>query len=165
MILVPLNGDTVETEAGLPQKVVAYSNLNSSGPLVRVQSKGSELKAVSFKSIFKINDLEVTLLKNDKGQNVFSTDGYLKRAEPLPQVNEVLHSNVNGIENRKYTVKRVRLHVKGRLSEGLIFECTDEDGTPADLRVRDIIGIESYLFNRKAFQKLYFDYAGTESST
>lgn len=168
MILVPLNGDSIITEGSIERKVISFSNLNESGPVVRVRSGlgGTDLETVQFKEIQKLNDLEVKVLKNDKGQNVFSTDGYVKRSSPLPQVNEVLSANVNGIETRKYKVKRIRLHVKGRLSEGMIFECEDvSDGELVDVRIRQITDIESYVFGPKAFQKLYSEYAGTTNET
>lgn len=161
MIIVPLNGDTIETAVGVPRRVISYSNLNSSGPVVRVRSTGTDLETVPFKEIQSVNGLSVSVAKNAKAQNVFSTDGYLKRASPLPQPGEVILSKVNGVEIRKYTVNRVRLHVKGRLSEGLIFECVEDDGTPVDLRVQDVQDIEGYVFSSKAFQRTYADYAGT----
>jgi len=164
MIIVPLNGDTIETADRVPRKVIAYSNLNSSGPVVRVRSEsgGTDLETVPFKEILKLNDLEVTLLKNAKGQNVLSTDGYIERSQPLPQPGETCTANL-GVEERKYHVGRVRLHVKGRLSEGLIFECIEDYGTVTDVRLNQITDIDSYVFGLKAFRRLYADYAGTNT--
>lgn len=164
MIIVPLNGDTIETAAGVPRRVISYSNLNSSGPVVRVRSTGTDLETVPFKEILRLNDLDVELLKNAHGQNVMSTDGYLKRELHLPQPGEEIQANT-GIEARWYIVNRVRLHVKGRLSEGMILECTDEDdGTETDVRLHQIDDIHSVIFNSKKFLKLYADYVGTRTN-
>ena len=158
MLIVPIIGDHIETTNGLPFEVLSYSNLNPKGPLVRVRpASSSALEEVYFQDIALIEGVKVRLIKNHDGLNVFETDEYLKRKSPLPQPSEVITSG-----GRQHTVKRLTLHVRGELSAGLVFECSDlDDDTEIHVGVQDVDDLQGYIFSKATFRKTYADYIGT----
>jgi hypothetical protein len=161
MIIVPIKGDKITTVDGLPYKVLSYSNLNSDGPVVFVDSAGGS-DQVLLQNIVEINGKKVTLIKSAEGYNVLEADGFFDRKYHLPQVGEKVKSGISEIEERTYEVIRLRLHVDGKLSAGLILN-TEEEGSKAkvELSLGDLTDIDRPLFSLNGFLRLYDDYVRT----
>lgn len=160
MIIVPLAGDRVKTAEGVTFKVLSYTNYKAEGPAVIVESPDEKtVETVFFKDILSINDQKVKLIKNGDGYNVFETDGYIKRKFQLPQVDDHIKSEVNGIEPRLYKVNRIRLHVKEALSQGLILDCEDPvSDEKFEINLNSILDVPHTIFNQNGFQTYYSDY-------
>lgn len=158
MIIVPVLNDSVKTKDGLPYKVLSFTNYNTSGPAVIVQGPSST-ETVFFDDITELAGRKVTLLKSDEGYKVFESDGFVERKFHLPQIGEIVKSSISGIESRKYEVQRIRLHVKGSLAKGMIFDVQDKDSNEVkQITLDDIEDIEHYLFERQKFLTFYADY-------
>lgn len=162
MIVVPLVGDKVETETNISFKVLSYTNYKSEGPAVIVESPDEKTtETIFFKDIVLLNDQKVKLIKNADGYNVFEIDGYIKRKFQLPQPKDIISSDTNGIEQRLYIVNRIRLHIKDRLSQGVVIDCQEQETEElVEITLDKIFDIEHTLFNRKGFQTYYSDYIG-----
>jgi hypothetical protein len=158
MIIVPVLGDEVKTKDGLPSKVISYTNYKPAGPAVIVSS-GASTDEIQFSDIISINNQEVKLLKDADGYNVFEITGYLKRKFELPQPGEYIQSDVSGTQTEQYKVQRVRLHVQGKSSSGIILDVLHQDETaPIEITLNQITDIKDALFNKENFLKFYSDY-------
>jgi hypothetical protein len=160
MIIVPVTGDRIKTVNGLPFKVLSFTNYKPEGPAVLVESSsGSGTESVFFDEISEINGKSVRMLKSAEGYKVFESDGFFPRTFQLPQVGEFIRSKSNGIEERSYEVQRIRIHVQGKLSSGMIFDCQEKDApSVTELSLDDIDDIDHYLFKREKFLSFYSDY-------
>lgn len=159
MIIVPVVGDVIKTSKGLPMKVLSYTNYKSEGPAVSVEAVvGGTVDTEFFADIVTVNDQKVTFIRNDKGFKVLDTTGYLKRKYALPQPGEFLTSDAI-VENRKYEVQRIRLHVPNELSRGMILDVSSKDEPGViEITLDQITDIDHYLFNRDRFLEYYNDY-------
>lgn len=160
MIIVPIAGDRIKTTNGLPFKVLSFTNYKPEGPAVLVEpASGSGTETVFFDDITEVNGKKVRVLKSAEGYKVLETDGYFERTFQLPQPGETIQSDSNGIETRSYEVQRLRIHVQGRLTSGMILDCRDKDSdVVSELSLDDITDIDHYLFKRDKFLALYADY-------
>lgn len=159
MFIVPVADDRIETLDGLPFKVLSYTNYRDEGPAVIAEDKSSGVsQTIFFSNLKTLNDQPVKLSKG-KATKVLEIDGYLPRSQPLPQPGDVITATVADSSD-KYRVTGLKLHVRNRLSEGLIIKAEElELGTEVELSIDQIDDIERTLFNKKKFRLYYQDYA------
>lgn len=164
MIIVPVSGDKIKTVDGLPFKVLSYSNLKPEGPSVLVEStEGSSTETVFFQDIVKINDQKVKYIKNADGYKVFEIDGVMSRMFQLPQPGDSIRADVDDI-GREYEVQRIKLHVKGEQSQGMILEVFQPGSEELieTIALDQITDIDHSLFNRSKFIEYYKDYCSIQ---
>jgi len=167
MIIVPLVGDTVKTSTGLESKVLSFTNTLPDGPAVFVRGAGATSETVMFTDIVKINGIKVRYVKSDDGYKVFETDGAIKRKYDLPQPGDKIEAEVPDVGSSVFVVKRVRLNMPNDVSGGMMFDVVDEgaDEIVRQARFASITNVLSRsLFDKKAFQQYYADYAGKAAS-
>lgn len=163
MIIVPVSGDKIKTTAGLPAKVLSYSNLKPEGPAVLVESASgsASTETVFFQDITKINDQKVKYIKTDDGYKVFEIDGVMNRTFQLPQPGDSVRAD-NGDISREYEIKRIKLHVKDQQTRGMVFDVF-QPGTEElieEITLDQITDVDHSLFNRSKFIAYYADYSG-----
>lgn len=162
MLIVPLAGDRIKTAAGLPGKVLGYTNDIEHGPSVILDDK----EIVPFTEIRKLNDVPVKFVKNANGYKVLETDGFIARTYSLPQPGDSVRANNSGISDetaREYEIVRVKLAVKDRESEGIVFD-SFQPGTEdsiEEIHLSQIEDVDHSIFHRTKFLKAYAEYAGT----
>jgi hypothetical protein len=84
----------------------------------------------------------------------------------FPQPGDSVRANNTGISDessREYEIVRIKLAVKDRESEGILFDAF-QPGTEElmeEIRLDDIEDVDHSIFNRTKFQKLYSEYVGT----
>jgi hypothetical protein len=161
MLIVPLAGDNIKTSSGLPGKVIGFTNSIENGPTAILEDGQAP-----FDTITKLQNVPVKLVKNAHAYRVLETDGFVARPFQLPQPGDSVRANNSGISDessREYEIVRVKLAVKGRESEGILFDAF-EPGTEElmeEIRLDQIEDVDHSIFNRTKFQKLYSEYAGT----
>jgi hypothetical protein len=163
MLIVPLAGDAIKTAAGLPGKVIGFTNSTENGPSVILEDSTQ----VPFDEIQKLNAVPVKYVKNAHGYKVLETDGFVKRAYQLPQpgdsvrANSRINSGISDEGSREYEIVRVKLAVKDRESEGILFDVF-QPGTEElieEISLNSIEDIDHSIFNRSKFLKLYSEYS------
>lgn len=160
MLVVPLQNDRIETTAGLPAKVVSFTNYVSEGPAVLADfADGAELRTVLFADIEQINGKKVRFIKNADGYKVFETDAYISRDIALPQPHDTVEAKLGDNVISTYKVQRWKLHEKNKSSQGLIFDAVEVDSkVESEIRLNQITDIPGELFSKSSFRKLYADY-------
>jgi hypothetical protein len=162
MLIVPLAGDAIKTAAGLPGKVIGFTNSTENGPSVILEDSTQ----VPFDEIQKLNAVPVKYVKTKSAYRVLETDGFVKRAYQLPQPGDSVRANNSGISDeasREYEIVRLKLAVKDRESEGILFDVF-QPGTEElieEISLNSIEDVDHSLFNRSKFLKLYSEYAST----
>lgn len=159
MIIVPVKNDTIKTSAGLPSKVLSFTNYKDKGPAVISMVAGQSPAEVYFDDIAEINEQKVSLIKTSKGYNVFEVNGFVKRTFQLPQVGETI-SVTSDVSDSPLVVKRLKLHVQNELSSGLIVECESKNNDKVvSVLLSQITDIDSYIFSPSRFLSYYEDYS------
>jgi hypothetical protein len=79
MLIVPLAGDNIRTTAGLPGKVIGFTNSTGNGPTAILEDGQAP-----FDTITKLNNIPVKFVKNAHGYKVLETDGFVSRPFQLP---------------------------------------------------------------------------------
>lgn len=129
MYIVPLTGDTIETQGSVAHTVLAYAAYKDA-PAVYVQSTGGpETDSVPFTDIQKINGTPVTLTPG----KVFKANSVVKRKIQLPQPNDTVK-----VKNAKFRVTDIKLHERGDLTQGMLLICEDETKNKSTVRLNDI---------------------------
>lgn len=155
MIVVPLIGDSIETEGGVKHTVLSYSPY-AQIPSVLVQKDDNSTDRISFDDIKAINGTPVSLTPG----KVFEASSLIKRKIQLPQEADKIT-----VQNQVIKVKTLKLRKSGKLTNGII--AIGEDwNTKNNVEVR-VYGIDSIEradgdtdFSRKFFHTLYKDYLG-----
>ncbi len=157
--IVPVTGDKIRIADNDSQFIVtSYTNLKIE-PAVYIDAYDGENNIIYFHDIIEINDVQVELNKNAK---IFESLGILKRRFNLPQPGDTItitKKSIDGINETENTiVKGIKLHNKAQgISNGLVV--CDEDACYNLLSIDDIERkTGSEIFNKKKFQKYYFDY-------
>lgn len=159
MFVVPLPGDSVETEGGVKHTVLSYAAYKEQ-PAVYVEAEGASTESVLFSDIKAINGTPVTLTPG----KVFRADSLVKRKTQLPQIGDKVL-----VGDAVIKVKSLKLRAQGKLTNGIMVSGEDQN-TKEAIEVR-IAGIERVTradgdanFKSSAFRSLYKDYLGYKNA-
>jgi hypothetical protein len=164
MLVVPLDGDKIETKDGTTLIVSGFTNYKSKGPAVYCRPEAGDsidkplIVPIYFFDIDKINDVRVEFNSSSK---VFNALGRIKRKIQLPQQHDKIIIKGENDEDEELKVIGLLLHNrKYGTSKGLLISCENDKVVP----LHDIIDIKrdfgSSEFNPKVFKRIYKEYYG-----
>lgn len=158
MIVVPLEGDVIQTSDGQRFRVVTYTNYKEGGPAVYCRNRGDKAQTLVY--FFDIVAINGTKVEYSRGSKMFNALGKITRAQHLPQPDDNV---VIASKGEKRTVEVDSLKLKSKAygtNKGILIK--DKEGNVH--RLKAIIDIDPAIggsrFNRKAFFSLYDDYLG-----
>lgn len=128
MFIVPIKGDSIETDAGVKYTVLTYAAYKKQ-PAVYVETDNASTKAIPFSEITSVNGTPVSLAPG----KVFTASSLIKRSAQLPQKGDKIQAN-----GQKLKVKSLKLKDHGALTDGILLVCEDEDGKPVTVRMNDV---------------------------
>jgi hypothetical protein len=153
MFVVPLPGDSVQTEGGVKHTVLSYAAYKNQ-PAVYVETDG-KTESVLFSDIQSINGTPVSLTPG----KVFRADSLVKRKAQLPQPGDKITVGADVLK-----VKSLKLRKSGKLTDGMIVACETEAKEPVDVRLASIERLEradgDKSFKRATFFSSYSNYTG-----
>lgn len=133
MLVVPLTGDSVETEGGVKHTVLSYAAYKNQ-PAVYVESDGAQKpESIAFDDITAINGTPVTLTSG----KIFKANSLIKHRSQLPQVGDKI---IAGGEH--YKVKFLKLRYQEKLTDGISLMCVTDLKEEVPIRLASISGIE-----------------------
>lgn len=158
MFVVPLQGDSVQTEGGVKHTVLSYAAYKDQ-PAVYVESEGASVKTVPFSDIKTINGTPVTLTPG----KVFRVNSLVKRKAQLPQTGDKIVGGTGGLK-----VKSLKLRERGKLTNGLLLVCENLDTQEQTIaRLADVERITRASGDSESTRTLlvtYKDYLGRQKS-
>jgi hypothetical protein len=158
MFIVPLPGDSVETEGGVKHTVLSYAAYKDQ-PAVYVDAEGASAKSIQFSDIKSVNGTPVALTPG----KVFRANSLVKRKIQLPQPGDKVLVGETVVK-----VKGLKLRANGRLTNGMLVFGEDQNAKRVEVRVLEIERLERANgdtdFSRGRFRSLYADYLGHKNA-